>query len=159
MTTQLKQLTRTQHESNSTLAHQRVCPLLLPMAFPSQQRRQYLTQRFIGNVGKIIWLGPGFSYSAACLCLECLPSYDDYTPILPSCETTAFVCSKKSSAGGIRKYRFVPWCCFCSCLLRKWNEYPRVDPVTYPEQTVHKLGSVSILPQVPIIAWFLRLTI
>lgn len=67
----------------------------------------------------------------------CLPSYNGHTPILPSCETTAFVHSKKSGAGAICKYRFVPWCCFWSYLLRKWNEYPRiherVDPVTYPE--------------------------
>lgn len=37
--------------------------------------------------------------------LGCLPDYNGDTPVLPSCETTAVVCSKESSVGEIWRHK------------------------------------------------------
>lgn len=64
-----------------------------------------------------------------------MPGYNDYSPILPSCETTAFVCSKESSVGRIWKHKV------CILMLTfapvfSGNEMSFQGFRVYPEQTV-----------------------
>lgn len=80
--------------------------------------------------------------------LGCLPDYNGYTPILPSCKTTAVVCSKESSVGEIwrHKHLYLDVALLLPSKAVKWvSQDPWKDGSNDLYRTNGATGSVSIL--------------